>query len=278
MEELRRRIWGRPSTPGVYAEQPATGKRSEHDPRVFLTPANPTKRQREQIPLQRKLPLRYLSSLRQTSGPGGLFSQGDMSGCDTLLHLFGCEALIKSESDARRPTATVLSILPKVHLQVGWNEKSITACWIKHKQISEKWECKQIQTNTKTGRKGRGVGDLSAKEVPRVWNFPSCCLFSLAVRWNSLSNRQSGHCPYTPRRAYCLQRNLLTLLGLLFQKHPCMQDRFCQPANGGTRTILIQTEDENCRAIPSIHIIFLIFFFFLQFYALKGHLHHTVQL
>lgn len=26
-----------------------------------------------------------------------------MSGCDTLLHLFGCEVLIKSESDARRP-------------------------------------------------------------------------------------------------------------------------------------------------------------------------------
>lgn len=42
-----------------------------------------------------------------------------MSGCDTLLHLFGCEALIKSESDARLPTATVLSIPPKVHLQVG---------------------------------------------------------------------------------------------------------------------------------------------------------------
>lgn len=65
---------GRPRTHGVYAEQPESGKRTERDPHVFLTPANPTKRQREQIPLQRKLPLRYLSSLRQTSGPGGLFS------------------------------------------------------------------------------------------------------------------------------------------------------------------------------------------------------------
>lgn len=74
VEELRRRMWGRPRTHSVYAEQPASGKRTEHDPHVFLTPANPTKRQREQIPLQRKLPLRYLSTLRQTSGPAGLFS------------------------------------------------------------------------------------------------------------------------------------------------------------------------------------------------------------
>lgn len=67
-------MWGRPRAHGVYAEQPESGKRTEHDPHVFLSPANPSKRQREQIPLQRKLPLRYLSSLRQTSGPDGLFS------------------------------------------------------------------------------------------------------------------------------------------------------------------------------------------------------------
>lgn len=65
---------GRPRTHGVYAEEPESGKHTEHDPRVFLTPANPTKRQREQIPLQRMLPLRYLSLLKQTSGPGGLVS------------------------------------------------------------------------------------------------------------------------------------------------------------------------------------------------------------
>ena len=73
-EEPRRRMCGRPRTGGLYSERPESGKRTQHDPHVFLTPANPTKRQREQIPLQRKLPLRYLSSLRQTSGPGGLFS------------------------------------------------------------------------------------------------------------------------------------------------------------------------------------------------------------
>lgn len=66
----------------VYAEQPARGKHGELDPRVFLTPTNLTKRQQEQIPLQRKLPLRCLSSRRQTCGPSELFSLGDVSGCD----------------------------------------------------------------------------------------------------------------------------------------------------------------------------------------------------
>lgn len=105
---------------GVYAEQPVSGKRTEHDPHVFLTPANPSKRQTQQIPLQRKLPLRYLSLLRQTSGPGGLFSYADLSRCDTELHLFGCEVLIKSERGARR---LALPPSPELHLSVEGSAK-----------------------------------------------------------------------------------------------------------------------------------------------------------
>lgn len=45
----RRRMWGRPRTRCVYAEEPGSGKRTEHDLHVFLTPANPTKRQRSRF-------------------------------------------------------------------------------------------------------------------------------------------------------------------------------------------------------------------------------------
>lgn len=48
-----------------------------------------------------------------------------MSGCDTPPHLFGCEVLIKSESDARQQppqppplTTPRLCLLPKFHLRV----------------------------------------------------------------------------------------------------------------------------------------------------------------
>lgn len=37
-----------------------------------------------------------------------------MSGCDTRLHLFGCEVLIKSESNARRLTPTMTLSIPCV--------------------------------------------------------------------------------------------------------------------------------------------------------------------
>lgn len=36
--------WRSQQTPRVYTEQPVSVKRTEHDPSVFVTPANPTKR------------------------------------------------------------------------------------------------------------------------------------------------------------------------------------------------------------------------------------------
>lgn len=73
---------------------------------------------------------------------------------------------------------------------------------------------KQMQGHVRVENKDT---DLSTQEELRVWNFIFCCLFSVAVRWNSLSYQQSAPLPpYTHRGPYCLQKNLLTLQSLIF--------------------------------------------------------------
>lgn len=66
---------------------------------------------------------------------------------------------------------------------------------------------------------GGEIRDLSTAVVFRVWNpSSSLCLFSVAVKWNSLGFRQSAFRPYTQRRAYYLQQKKSLLSSVWFSR------------------------------------------------------------
>lgn len=85
-----------------------------------------------------------------------------MSGCDTRLHLFGGEVLIKSESNARRLTPTMTLSIPCVR-----NEER-RAKPERKKQTDGRKKDKQTQRHVGEEIQDRRYSNVSTLEVLRV--------------------------------------------------------------------------------------------------------------
>lgn len=122
-----------------------------------------------------------------------------MSGCDTLLHLFGCEVLIKSESNARQPTSSSFVYPLERQPSVDCRRKGTNYRGADRQMPGKKQINKQQQTCDKkhTSRKERWNNSCAQDVLGGVKSSPGCCLFSVAVTWNGLSYRQSARCPHT---------------------------------------------------------------------------------